>query len=165
MADTDKAIQQMFDMWQQGQESYFKAQKDAFDEFNRAYSGAAMPQSFQMGSEAMQTWQGFVNSWPPAWNPSAMMANDSMSNLFNQGKDALHGMLDPANWMQHAPEQLRNILNSNCAGSAICRSGNASYRCGRSLAGIAGLSKGGNGFFQGDGGSLGPGVQALQRRL
>ena len=111
MSDTDKAFQQMFDMWQQGQEAYFKAQKDAFDEFNRTYSNPTMPEGFQMGPDAMKNWEGFVNSWAPAWNPSAMMANNSMSNLFSQGKDALHGALDPANWMQHAPEQLRNILN------------------------------------------------------
>ena len=33
MSDTDKAFQQMFDMWQQGQEAYLTAQKEAADEF------------------------------------------------------------------------------------------------------------------------------------
>ena len=116
MSDSDKAFQNMFDMWQQGQEAYFKAQKEAFDEFNRTYSNPTMPAGFQMGPDAAKNWEGFVNSWAPAWNPSAMMANNSMSNLFSQGKDALHGVLDPANWLNHAPEQLRNILNSIAQG-------------------------------------------------
>ena len=77
MARGDKGFEQMFEMWQQGQEAFMKAQSDAVDEFNRNFSNPATAQPFAPGPEAMKTWQGFVNSWAPAWNPSAMMANSS----------------------------------------------------------------------------------------
>ncbi|MGI9366570.1 MAG: poly(R)-hydroxyalkanoic acid synthase subunit PhaE [Rhizobiaceae bacterium] len=116
MANSDNAFEQMFDMWQQGQEAFMKAQRDAVDEFNRNFNSSAGAHPFTPGPEAMKTWQGFVNSWAPAWNPSAMMANSSADTLFGQGKDALHGMLDPSNWLNHAPEQLRKILDSIAQG-------------------------------------------------
>lgn len=116
MANSDNAFQQMFDIWQQGQEAYLKAQKEAADEFSRNFADAGSSNTFSVGPDAMKNWQGFINSWAPAWNPSAMMANGSADHLFAQGKEALHGMLDPANWMNQAPEQLRNILSSIAQG-------------------------------------------------
>ena len=128
MAEGNNPFEQMFTAWQEGQQAYFKAQKEAFEEYSQNYAAnaaaaaaaASAPnasaKAFEMGPEAMKNWQDFVNTWAPAWNPSAMMANQSSDNLFAMGKDALHGMVDPANWMAHAPEQLRKILDSVAQG-------------------------------------------------
>jgi len=116
MTKAETGYEQMFDMWQKGQEAFMKVQKEAVEELSRNYSESMTSQMSSMGPEAMKTWQGFVNSWAPAWDPTSMMANATSAEIFARGKDALHGMLDPANWMQHAPEQLRKILQSVAQG-------------------------------------------------
>lgn len=121
MATGSNPFEQMFQAWQDGQQAYLKAQKEAFDEYSSSFGNDAgvapgAAKAFEMGPEAMKNWQDFINAWAPAWNPSAMMANQSRDNMFAMGKDALHGMIDPANWMAQAPEQLRKILDSVAQG-------------------------------------------------
>lgn len=116
MTKGDTGFEQMFEMWQKGQEAFMKAQKEAVDDFNRTYSDNIAPHMSSLGPDAMKTWQDFINSWAPAWDPTSMMTNASSADIFARGKEALHGMLDPANWMQHAPEQLRKILQSVAQG-------------------------------------------------
>jgi hypothetical protein len=116
MAKSDNGFEQMFDMWQNGQEAFLKAQSEMMEEFNRSVDKVNVGNVSDWGGDATKNWQSFINSWAPAWNPSAMTANMSTSNLFAQGKDALQGLLDPSNWIQHAPEQLRQILDSIAQG-------------------------------------------------
>lgn len=124
MAKNETGFENMFEMWQKGQEAYMKAQSDAMEKFGQSFSqsvnpapAAMTPAAMNVGPEAARAWQAFVNSWAPAWNPSAMMAKSANPNFFSaSGSDALQGVLDPANWMQHAPEQLRKILDSIAQG-------------------------------------------------
>lgn len=117
----DDGFDNMFDMWQQGQEAFLKAQKEAVDGFNNSLSGAfgktgGIDMPIMGSDEAAKAWSGFINSWAPTWDPTSMMANMPGADIFTKGNTTLFGMLDPANWTHQAPDQLRRILQTVAQG-------------------------------------------------
>lgn len=107
MADPTDGMEKMMQFWQQGQDSFFNAQREMADNFGRAFA----PKPKDPISQGMENWQNFVRAWAPAWDPSAMMAAGAKAG-FEQSKDAYFAMFDPTTWMTQAPEQLRSILQS-----------------------------------------------------
>jgi len=95
MADKDKmdgGMDQMFQVWEQGQNAFFKAQTEAIETFNKSFEN--MPDF------------------------SSQIANQSgeFANQFTKSGNAFLALLEPANWTQYAPEQLRVILQSIAEG-------------------------------------------------
>ena len=118
MADNNPGFNQMMSMWKEGQEAFLKAQNEAAEGFSRAMTGVATATSVSQpftAEDSMKAWRDFIGAWAPAWDPSAMAAAaQSMQgeDMFKKGSDALFGMLDPSNWTDQAPEQLRVILQN-----------------------------------------------------
>lgn len=112
MASRQDGFGAMLDIWQQGQDAFFKAQKEVAEGFAKSLSTSPTPTAFPGQAESLQAWQDFIKSWAPQWDPSAMMAGQSPQQTFTMGQDQLFAMLDTSNWMNHAPEQLRSILQT-----------------------------------------------------
>lgn len=129
MAEDETGFEQMLNIWQEGQNAFFKAQKEVSDSFQKSLSGfnpAAMTPG-AMGDmssnfmdptskEAMAAWQSFIKSWAPDWDASTMMGMPNQSEMFGKSGEAYLAMLNAANWTQFAPEQLRIILESIAQG-------------------------------------------------
>ena len=111
MANED-GFEQMMDIWKQGQDAFFKTQKEVMSGFEKSLS------SMSVGStpEPSTAWQNFIKSWAPNWDASSMMSGMNNTGMFTNGRDQFMSMLDPTNWTQYAPEQLRSILENIAAG-------------------------------------------------
>lgn len=112
MAAKQDGFGAMMDIWQQGQDAFFKAQKEVAETFAKSLSTSPAPTTLPGQMDGVQAWQDFIKSWAPQWDPSAMMAGNSPAQTFTMGQDQLFAMLDTSNWLNHAPEQLRVILQS-----------------------------------------------------
>lgn len=115
MAEKDN-FEQMMDIWSESQASFFKAQQEVIKGFEKSLSSFGGASSGNQMADTMATsmasWQSFIKSWAPDWDPSSMMMNADKSQMFTKGSDAFMAMFDPANWTNYAPEQLRIILQS-----------------------------------------------------
>ena len=120
MAQEKDGFEQMMNIWQEGQEAFFKAQKEVAEGFQKSISGdrsAGFGNVFSDPmSKATAEWQNFIKSWAPFWDPGAVMSGTGQADVFCHGRDAFVAMLDPAMWTQNAPEQLRKILQSVAQG-------------------------------------------------
>ncbi len=105
--DTVEAnMDQMFEVWEKGQQAFFKAQTEAMETFAKSFEGIKV-------EEGYPNWDSFIKSWVPDWDPN-IFANKTgeFAGGFEATHNAFLAMLEPANWTQYAPEQLRVILQS-----------------------------------------------------
>lgn len=114
MAGKDNPFGDMMNIWQESQEAFFKAQTEVAETFRKSMeemSGQAKPEALNP-SEALAAWTSFIKSWAPEWDPSSFMTQQGLdAKAWQQGSNAFFGLLEPNNWTQYAPEELRNILN------------------------------------------------------
>ncbi|MEM8748895.1 MAG: poly(R)-hydroxyalkanoic acid synthase subunit PhaE [Pseudomonadota bacterium] len=110
MASKDDNFEQMFDLWKEGQEAFFKAQNDIAKTFAQSFTDGMAPQT-PSGAETFANWQAMVKAWAPTWDANSFDLSQQ-ATAFTSGNDAWLAMLDPANWTKQVPEQLRNILES-----------------------------------------------------
>lgn len=115
MASKDNGFEDMMNIWREGQDAIFEAQKNVMEGFQKSLSelGAGVQSTT---ADPMAAWQSFITSWAPDWDASAMMANNQVGDMFTKGRDQFMAMLDPANWTHYAPEQLRQILENIAQG-------------------------------------------------
>ena len=109
MAGSDNGMEQMFKMWQEGQDAFFGAQKEMADQFAKTFA-AATPKPKSIGQQGFEAWQDFIKAWAPTWDP-ATIANMTPAG-YARKPDALFSIFDPATWMAQTPDQLRVILQS-----------------------------------------------------
>lgn len=120
MAEKDKddgGMDQMFQIWEQGQNAFFKAQTEAMETFNKSFENMpGFSGQMKMG-DSFPSWNRFIQSWVPDWDPN-IFANQSgeFANQFTKSGNTFLALLEPANWTQYAPEQLRVILQSIAEG-------------------------------------------------
>lgn len=112
MADEKDNFDEILDLWREGQESFFKAQSEAIEMFSKPFT-QAMSDSSHQSKEPLEAWHEFINAWAPDWDPNRFMQEGVG---FNKNTNVFFTMLDPANWTQYAPEQLRIILESIASG-------------------------------------------------
>ena len=113
----ESGMDQLFDIWEKGQEVFLKAQTEAIDTFNKSFEN--MPNfSEQMKSdENFPAWDSFIKSWVPDWDSNVFAEKTAdMAANFTKTENAFLAMLEPANWTKFAPEQLRVILHSIAEG-------------------------------------------------
>lgn len=120
MADKDKVddgIDQMFQIWEQGQNAFFKAQTEAMETFNKSFENMPGFSAQTEKNDAFPEWDSFIKSWVPDWDPN-IFANQSegFNDQFTKSGNAFLALLEPANWTKYAPEQLRVILQSIAEG-------------------------------------------------
>jgi len=112
MVEEKDHFEQMLGMWQQGQDAFFKAQSEAMDNFAKSLSNVTDSRK-DTEQDPMAAWSGFIKAWAPDWD-----ANQFMSGMesFDKRANPFFAMLEPANWTQYAPDQLRIILQSIAEG-------------------------------------------------
>ena len=115
MAKQDTGFEQMMNIWQEGQDAFFKVQKDVMENFQKSLADFGDTGS-QSGSDAMAAWKNLIQTWAPSFDPSKMTTGFDSKNPFTAQNDAFTAMLDPANWTQQAPEQLRAMLETIAGG-------------------------------------------------
>lgn len=115
MAKDKTDFEQMLNIWQEGQNAFFQAQKEVADTFQKSLTEFGTPNATAT-TNPMAAWQSFIKSWAPNWDASTMMGMPNQSNMFGSGSEAYLAMLNAANWTQFAPEQLRVILESIAQG-------------------------------------------------
>ena len=116
MSDKDKTespMDQMFEIWEKGQDAFFRAQTEAVDTFNKSFENMPDFSSEMKTGEAFPSWDSFIKTWVPDWDPN-VFANKTgdMAGDFTKTGNAFLALLEPANWTKYAPEQLRVILQS-----------------------------------------------------
>jgi hypothetical protein len=103
---TNDSFEQMMNMWSEGQTAFFKAQKEAVENFESVLSGVKPEEET---TDPYAAWHQFIQAWAPNWDTSAMKG-ESANDVFTNSRDAFLNLLDPSNWSPLAPEQLRKIL-------------------------------------------------------
>lgn len=105
-------MDQMFEVWEKGQEAFFKAQSEAMNTFNQSVEN--MPDMGAMNNgNSFPSWDNFIKSWVPDWDPNVFaQKSGDFAGGFAQTGNAFLALLEPANWTKYAPEQLRVILQS-----------------------------------------------------
>jgi len=116
MSDKDQskdAMNEMFAVWEKGQETFLKAQSDAMQAFSKSFENMPDLSENMQKDEAFPNWDSFIKAWVPHWDSSEFINNSSdMAANFTKTSNAFMAMLEPSNWTQYAPEQLRVILQS-----------------------------------------------------
>ena len=116
MADKDKnqaGMEKMFEIWEQGQSAFFKAQSEAMETFNKSFGNMSDFSSGMKTEQAFPSWDNFIKSWVPDWDPNIFVNNPAnLGSQFTKSGNAFLALLEPANWTKYAPEQLRIILQS-----------------------------------------------------
>jgi len=116
MANKDNPFADMMNIWQENQEAFFKAQNQVAETFQKSIEETAKGFG-KPDTDPMVAWNSFIKSWAPEWDPTSFMASGGMAaDLWTKGNGALFTMLEPGNWTNYAPEELRNILNSIAQG-------------------------------------------------
>ncbi len=108
MASPNDSVKQMFDVWQQSQDAFMSAQRDFAENIGKSFAQAAGADEIDADADVAETWQAFMKSWTPLWDPSGSLSGLSGAP---DSLDFTH-LLDPRNWTAHAPEQLRGMLES-----------------------------------------------------
>ncbi len=116
MVDKDKSeggMDQMFEIWEKGQDAFFKAQAEAMETFNKSFENMPDFSNKMKMDGAFPSWDGFIKTWVPDWDPN-IFSNQSgeFANQFTKSGNSFLALLEPANWTKYAPEQLRVILQS-----------------------------------------------------
>lgn len=116
MADKDKnegGMDQMFEIWEQGQSAFFKAQSEAMDTFKKTFGDMPDFSNGMNSDQSFPSWDSFIKSWVPDWDPNVFAdKSGDMVDQFTKSGNAFLALLEPANWTKYAPEQLRVILQS-----------------------------------------------------
>lgn len=116
MAKQDNPFDDMMNIWQESQEAFFKAQLEVAENFKKSMdqmAGQMKPEP----ADPMAAWTSFIKSWAPEWDPSSFMTQNGMKpDAWLKGNDGFFALLEPSNWTQYAPEELRNILNTIAQG-------------------------------------------------
>ena len=89
MAGSDNSMEQMFNMWQEGQNAFFGAQKEMADTFAKTFSEPFTPKPKDPAMQGYEVWQNFVKAWAPSWDPAAAMR--MTPNSFAGNTDAMFG--------------------------------------------------------------------------
>jgi len=110
MASPDDNMKQMFDVWQEGQEAFFSAQKEMAQGMAQTFTRAMNTKDAGADADGWSAWQSFVKSWAPAWDPSAVFAAPQSDGQNDPA--GFFKLLDPSSWMMQAPEQLRAVLET-----------------------------------------------------
>ncbi len=109
MADAKDTMNDIFKLWQDGQDAFFNAQKDLADSFAKSMTQGFIPKPTNMATQGFGAWQDFVKAWAPAWDPATAMATGS-ADMMGKSRNAMFSLFDPATWMAQSPEQLKTIL-------------------------------------------------------
>ena len=113
MTNKDDSFEKIINIWEQGQDAFFKAQGEAMESFSRSFKEATGHKAPENMDEALAAWNGFIKSWAPDWDVNSMAAKaGEVAEDFHKSGNAFLAMLEPANWSRYAPEQLRVILQS-----------------------------------------------------
>lgn len=110
MAGSDNGMEQMFNMWQEGQNAFFGAQKEMADTFAKTFSDTFTPKPKDPAMQGYEAWQNFVKAWAPSWDPASAMR--MTPNSYARNTDSMFSIFDPSTWMAQTPDQLRVILQS-----------------------------------------------------
>ncbi|KAG1702692.1 hypothetical protein GQR58_004196 [Nymphon striatum] len=73
MADKDKnegGMDQMFEIWEQGQSAFFKAQSEAMDTFKKTFGDMPDFSNGMNSDQSFPSWDSFIKSWVPDWDPN-----------------------------------------------------------------------------------------------
>ncbi|KAG1702693.1 hypothetical protein GQR58_004196 [Nymphon striatum] len=112
MADKDKnegGMDQMFEIWEQGQSAFFKAQSEAMDTFKKTFGDMPDFSNGMNSDQSFPSWDSFIKSWVPDWDPNVFAdKSGDMVDQFTKSGNAFLALLEPANWTKYAPEQLRD---------------------------------------------------------
>ena len=103
------------EFWQQGQESFLKAQKDISEQFQKSMgdlTGAVQNGMADPGA----AWQELIKTWTPVWPGSDKSSEMPFTWNFKPGQDAFIELMDPQKWTKYAPEQLRVMLEQIARG-------------------------------------------------
>ena len=121
MADHNPGFEKMLGMWKEGQEAFFDAQKEAAESFTKSFASSlhekgqdSMPDwtAAMGGDDVVSAWTKLVSSWAPSWDISNLFSEPANAGIFGLGGERFFDLLDTSNWLHHAPEQLREILQS-----------------------------------------------------
>ncbi len=117
MAKSDDNMEQFFNLWKEGQETFLKTQQELYDGFQGALQGASDAGASSM-DDPVKTWQKMVALWAPQFENFAAQFDAPIDGnaFFNKGRDAIFAMMDPAHWNKIIPEQLRGILETVAQG-------------------------------------------------
>lgn len=116
MSDKDNneaPMDQMFEVWEKGQNAFLKAQSEAMETFSKSFESMPNFTEQMNSSEAFPSWDSFIKAWVPDWDPNVFtQTSGDMVGDFTKTSNAFLALLEPANWTKYAPEQLRVILQS-----------------------------------------------------
>jgi len=112
-ANNNAGMDQMFEVWEKGQEAFFKAQSEAMNTFNKSVENMTGFSKGMNTVDSFPSWDSFIKAWVPDWDAN-VFANKSGDFIgdFTKSSNAFLALLEPANWTKYAPEQLRVILQS-----------------------------------------------------
>ena len=108
----NEGFETMFDFWKEGQETLFRAQKQAVEAFGQSISGEGSGSQTNMFADQAKVWESFMQSWQMGWTPAEFMNSEALSGMTAQTGDVFKIVFDPALWMKTAPDQLINILEN-----------------------------------------------------
>ena len=112
-----EGLDAMMNIWQQGQDAFFKAQEEAAEQFRKSLEGVSgMAGSTRNQADPFAAWQSLIGAWAPMWEPKKNPMSPDFSASFVNNKDMFFSLLDPQKWTNYAPEQLRVILEQIARG-------------------------------------------------
>lgn len=108
----NEGVDRFFEFWQQSQDHFFNAQKEAFEKFAKSF-GDNNSNPFEMGMpEFAQSFQQMGESIASFWDPATMVKNAAKADTFFKGAEGFQRSMDPEQWNNTVPEQLTVILQS-----------------------------------------------------
>lgn len=108
-----KSMDEMFEVWEKGQEAFFKAQGEALESFGNSFKDMSEASGMKNPQGGFENWEKFIKSWVPDWDPNVFsQKSGEFAGGFAATNNAFLAMLEPANWTKYAPEQLRTILQT-----------------------------------------------------
>ncbi len=117
MADADQGFEKMFDIWKEGQEAFFEAQKKAVSRMNEMFSASLNnPEQSSLRDwigafdfdMSFTDWDGLIKAWAAPWGSKS--DQEKPFTPFDPENWNLQ------NWQQYTPEQLRLILGNIAQG-------------------------------------------------
>ncbi len=106
-------MDQMFEIWEKGQDAFFKSQTEAMEIFNKSFEKMPDFSSQMKMNETFPSWESFIKTWVPDWDSNIFSGkSENLADQFTKSGNAFLALLEPANWTKYAPEQLRIILQS-----------------------------------------------------
>ena len=103
MAGPHDGMEQMFNMWQEGQNAFFGAQKEMADTFAKTFSETFSPKPKDTAMQGYEAWQNFVKAWAPSWDPASAMR--MTPNSYARNTDSMFSIFDPIADLEDVPFQ------------------------------------------------------------